>query len=461
MKEKNTDMQGKSSLQERAERAASLFPDTARKSIVIEFAGTPKAGKTTTLGQINTFLKRCGFKVEIVVERASVCPIKDKKHVNFNVWTACTTLSQLLEKTQTPPRPDDPHILILDRGIFDSICWLRLMEGLQRLRLAEREAMEKFLTISDWRERITGVILMTASPADSMQREQGMLPVSGARGSIMNEAVLEKMSIVAKDTAKDMRDFFRVFEVSTSTKETKNAPKETAEKVLDLILSLIEEQLQENILYLPKETVKSFFNGATTIDRQATEGLIEVFHSSGEYAPRKEVEADTGKVQALPIVVVRNASGQILRLRRREKTKDNPLHEKVVVWAGGHVRQEDNENGSPLLKCITRELEEELRLRITPEAVSLLGTVYLEEGTSSLKHVAIVYEWRAPSDEVEVALSNAEFFERRGNSLSGKFVDVADIVADINEGKHYEPWSILIMTEFIAKDSPRLQPRLL
>ena len=151
MNHKKTDMQGKSSLQERAERIASLFPDTARKPIVIEFAGTPKAGKTTTLGQINTFLKRCGFKVEIVVERAGVCPIKDKKHVNFNIWTACTTLSQLLEKTQTPPGPEDPHILILDRGIFDSICWLRLMEHLQRLRPSERKIVEEFLTIPDWR----------------------------------------------------------------------------------------------------------------------------------------------------------------------------------------------------------------------------------------------------------------------------------------------------------------------
>ncbi len=111
----------KSNLQKRAEKAAEMFPDTARNPIVVEFAGVPKAGKTTTIAQIQAFLKRCGFKVEVVIERASICPIKDKKHVNFNIWTACTTLAQILEKTQTPPRPDDPQILILDRGIFDSL----------------------------------------------------------------------------------------------------------------------------------------------------------------------------------------------------------------------------------------------------------------------------------------------------------------------------------------------------
>lgn len=453
-------IQNKSNLQERAERAASLFPETARKTIVIEFAGTPKAGKTTTLSQINTFLKRCGFKVEIVVERASVCPIKDKKHVNFNIWTACTTLSQLLEKTQTPPRAEDPQILILDRGIFDSICWLRLMERLQRLRPSERKIVEDFLVIPDWRERITGVILMTASPADSMQREQGMLPVVGARGSIMNESVLQQMTIVARETAKDMQALFRVFEVSTSDEETKNKPQFTAEKVAELVLSLIEQQLQEEILHLPRTEVKGVFQSATTIDVNSARDLVAIFQSSGKYAPRQEVEADTGLVQALPVVVVRNASGQVLRLRRRERSEANPLHEKMVVWAGGHVRREDNHTGQAILKCITRELEEELRLRVTADSVTLLGAVYLEDGKSSVKHVAIVYEWRAPTDDVEVALSNAEFFERRGTSLSGKFVGLDEIVQEMNTAHNEEPWSDYIIREFLSKDAHHIQSRL-
>src|SRR5437868_1836171 len=131
----------KSQLQLRAERAAEQFALTSRKPIVIEFAGLPKAGKTTTLSALQAFLRRCGFRVEIVVERASVCPIRDKKHANFNVWTAATTLAKILEKTQNPPCADDPHILILDRGIFDSLCWLALMERLERIRPKERQTI--------------------------------------------------------------------------------------------------------------------------------------------------------------------------------------------------------------------------------------------------------------------------------------------------------------------------------
>ena len=74
----------KSSLKKRTEAAAARF-NGARKPVVMEFAGVPKAGKTSTLGQVQAFLKRCGFRVEVVVERASICPIRDKKHASFNV----------------------------------------------------------------------------------------------------------------------------------------------------------------------------------------------------------------------------------------------------------------------------------------------------------------------------------------------------------------------------------------
>ena len=87
----------KSVLQVRAESLAEEFKKKGRRPVVIEFAGAPKAGKTTTLSTLQAFLKRCGFKVEVVIERASVCPIRDKKHANFNIWTACTTLAQILE----------------------------------------------------------------------------------------------------------------------------------------------------------------------------------------------------------------------------------------------------------------------------------------------------------------------------------------------------------------------------
>lgn len=450
----------KSELQKRAERAAELFPGVARKPIVIEFAGVPKAGKTSTINQIQAFLKRCGFKTEIVIERASICPIKDKKHVNFNIWTACTTLAQLLEKTQTPPRPEDPQILILDRGIFDSLCWLRMMERLNRLRPNERRTVQTFLEVADWRERISGVILMTASPGDSMAREQGLLPVEGGQGSIMNSDVLNQMSEVFKATADELKGLFRIFAVDTSSDGKAPTAKRTAELVADKVLSWIEELLEENILSLPKSSVESAFGSSKAISDSSAGKLIDLFQSHGTFIPRSQVEADQGRVQALPIVVVRNSVGEVLRLRRRESVSSNPLHEKIVIWAGGHVRREDSRDGCSIQTCAIREIEEELRLRLEGSSLKLLGAVYVKEGTSG-KHVAIVYEWRARTDDVAVALSNAEFFERRGTSLSGKFVALDKIIEDLNQGKMGEQWSDEIVRSFLVEDQRKLIPKLL
>lgn len=156
----------KSALQVRAEELGIQFRAAQRPTLVVEFAGVPKAGKTSTLNQVYAFFRRCGFKCEIVVERASVCPIRDKKHFNFNVWTASTTLSQLLDKTQNPPRVDDPDILFLDRGLFDAVCWLSLLERLGRITPDDRKKTDAFLLIDDWTTRISGIVAMACTRFD-------------------------------------------------------------------------------------------------------------------------------------------------------------------------------------------------------------------------------------------------------------------------------------------------------
>lgn len=441
----------KSDLQLRAERAAVQFADRARKPIVIEFAGVPKAGKTTTLNQVQAFLKRCGFRTEVVVERASVCPIRDKKHANFNVWTSSTTLAQLLEKTQEPPRADDPHILFLDRGIFDSICWLTMMEHLARIRHNDREVIEQFLRLNDWRRRITGVIVMTASPRDAMKREKGFLPVEDTKGSIMNEEVLQQVVETTRVCTERLKDEFRIYQVNTSSGDTKENPERTAEVVADIVLTLIEEQIQEDILCIEKSHINNLFEGKPCLLNPEAKKVEKAFVNHGRFSPRAHVEQEHSLLQALPVVIVRNKSGDILRLRRREKRSDNPLHQKVVIWAGGHVRKEDAANGSSLLQCAVRELEEELRLNIELSDLRLVCAIYIDSGERTSKHVAIAYEWRAETDDVAVALSSAEFFERRGTSLSGKFVSVRELSQDVENEKLTELWSVELLRQCLAK----------
>lgn len=442
----------KSSLQDRAERAAALFRDRARKPLVIEFSGVPKAGKTTTLTEVQGYLKRCGFRTEVIVERASVCPIRDKKHANFNIWTLCTTLANILEKTQNPPRPDDPQILFLDRGLFDSICWLTMMERLSRIRKEDREAIQRFLSIDDWRRRVSAVVVMLTSPSDAMAREQGMLPVMdrNSGGSIMNAEVLQQVRDVNKECAERLKRDFRIFQIDTSEGETRDRQR-TAEVVADLVVGLVEEQIDEKILSYPKELVSKTFADNNYISRDQAERFIRSDRS--DFRVRDEVEKDKSRVQALPIIVVRNADGDVLRLRRREKTSDNPLHDKVVLWAGGHVRHEDDANCDPLVRCAVRELEEELRLQIGMSDLVPVGALYFANGGSTSQHVAIAYEWRAATNDVSIVLSRSEFYERRGTSLSGQFASVDKLADDVRARRLKEPWSVELVRKHLARAS--------
>jgi predicted NUDIX family phosphoesterase/predicted ATPase len=447
--------QEKTDLQIRAEGICEKFKTAARRPIVIEFSGSPKAGKTTIVNQIAGFLKRCGFRVKVVVERAGICPIRDKKDSTFNIWTLCHSLAALLEDTQEPPAPNDPDILILDRGIFDTTCWLSMLEKLSRLDAEDRKTIEKFILLNRWRARISRVFLLTARPEDSLEREQGLLKVV-AEGSIMNNSVLQQMLDNSLACAEKHKNEFRIVQVDTSTKYDK--PEKSAKFVLESTLDCLEEHLAEPVLHLPVSDVEPFFKSGNTLQADEARRVLELFGKTGQYKPREVVEPDLNLVQALPVVVVRNKNGDILQLRRKERDEKNPLHNKIVIWAGGHVRDEDGSNGSAVLRCLVREVKEELKLDISQNDLVLVGAIWHRHATGKTsQHLAIVFEWRAKTNEVAVSLSNAEFFERRGTSLSGKFISVKQI-KDVTE---YEPWSAAIISDLLKDLAASKQPSLL
>jgi predicted NUDIX family phosphoesterase len=188
--------------------------------------------------------------------------------------------------------------------------------------------------------------------------------------------------------------------------------------------------------------------------------LAGLFVKSGNFKPREEVEADKTRVQALPVVVVRDKSGRVLRLRRKERTGQNPLNENIVIWTGGPVRKEDAASGDSMLQCALREIQEELRLGLEPHELKLRGAVCSGRvGERTQKHVAIVYEWKAKNDDAAIALSGGEFFDGRGTVLSGTFVPLKNLARDVDDGKIAEEWSVEIVRELLARDfkfSPRL-----
>ncbi|MGI9347134.1 MAG: hypothetical protein ACR2PV_04025 [Gammaproteobacteria bacterium] len=435
---------------ERACQVAQKYRTLARKPIVIEFAGVPKAGKTSNIAQVQSFFKRCDFNVQTVVEMASLCPIRDKKHPNFNIWTACSTLAQLLEKTQSPPRSGDPDILFLDRGVFDAICWMRLMnENFSRLDGNAYEAIEKFLSMPQWRQLTAAVFVMVASPGESIKRERGtLIPPNMPLGSIMNEDVLGAIQGNIKRAMKEHQNF-NIYKVDTSLSALDDL-KKSSKYIADIVLSCVERHLNEDILHLDKNVVSDLFCGNRYIDKEQAGRLKEVFLQKGVYKPRQEVEADPAKVQAIPVVVVRDYYGKFLYLTRRENDHQNSLDKKKVIWAGGHVRKEDDTNGDAIIQCAKRELTEELRLSVTDNNLKLMGAIYVDTPSKIAQHAAIVYEWQAPSKHVGIVVSGAEFQEKRGTSvkIDKRFYPLQELIANVENKRLQEDWSVEIINQY-------------
>jgi 8-oxo-dGTP pyrophosphatase MutT (NUDIX family) len=188
----------------------------------------------------------------------------------------------------------------------------------------------------------------------------------------MNRDVLEQTLTTTKECVDRLKEKFRIFQVDTSNGTGRNGPKKTAEAVADIVLNLIEEQLAENILHVDKESVISLFKKRSILTGDEGAAILAKF-AGGRFSPREQVESDATAVQALPVVVVRNKSGEILRLRRKERVETSSLHQKLVIWAGGHVRQEDASNGDAIRLAAQRELQEELRLSVEIEELNFLG----------------------------------------------------------------------------------------
>ena len=92
-----------------------------RRPLLIEFCGSPKSGKSTTINSLNIFLKRNGFKTILLTERASICPIENKIHPFFNIWTLSSAVAEIIKNIDLGK--DKIDIIISDRGLFDSLCW--------------------------------------------------------------------------------------------------------------------------------------------------------------------------------------------------------------------------------------------------------------------------------------------------------------------------------------------------
>lgn len=108
-----------------------------RKPFMVEFTGTPEAGKTTTIRNVANKLVSVGYKVSVLQESAERLPHEIPKGTwEANLWMHFQTTAEILRTSYI-----QADIILIDRGLVDSNFYGKkfLWEG-----VATEEQYEKF-----------------------------------------------------------------------------------------------------------------------------------------------------------------------------------------------------------------------------------------------------------------------------------------------------------------------------
>lgn len=268
------------------QRAQELYPvllRQARRPFVLEITGTPKAGKTTLIGMLDSFLRACGWRVHVLRERASECPLPMKGHFFFNTWTTGTMLAGLLDAV------DREHdVVILDRGIFDALIWLRMQEKQGQVSQDEKAAFERFVMLKRWRQLVDRVCLIETEPAVAMKRENHSRLMRRS-GSIMNRGRLADFNSAMRRLARDSRTDFDLVTMSN-----KAGAKEGALDLIDTVLTCVRDWCDPQIAVIARDDAAGLVpRGAEPWSRSVQTKLFQRVR----FRQRSAVETDDRWVQ--------------------------------------------------------------------------------------------------------------------------------------------------------------------
>jgi predicted NUDIX family phosphoesterase len=421
-----------------------------KRPIVIEFSGSPKSGKTSCINSLELFLKRNGFSVEIVQERASVCPVEDKHSPLFNIWTVSSSITGMVGVLARKNINCD--VLILDRGIFDAFCWFNWLLSKNKLDKKQSEAIETFLfTVMDlFMNRVDIVFAFTVNPDISIEREFAIL-LTDKPGAIMNQKVLGEYLKSVNDTKHDKSRYFHtVFDIDTSNINQDQVGK----KVTDITLKTLYDLLVEKIGYFEiTNTLQYKLNKKRIFEySELSEELIDI-----KFDLRDKVEKAKNFLQPVPIVVITNKShDKVLTIRKNPKatSENSPEKNKLLCYVGGHPRLEDLTDASShdfLTICkyaLQREVWEEIGISSLVLSEVQPFFIYTPDTEKSKQHIGVCFLVEMDTDSLKMNLDPHELVLNKGTSKSGRFQDVNTLNYLENE---FESWSIEILSSCFKK----------
>jgi predicted NUDIX family phosphoesterase len=414
-----------------------------RRPIIIEFCGSPKSGKTACINSLDLFLRRNNFRTKILNERASVCPVQNKYDPLFNIWTVTSTIAELSEVLSNQSKNYD--VVILDRGIFDALCWFKWLIKNNHLDCDNYNSITSFLTMNRWKSAIDLIYVFIADPNVSLDREYANL-LTRKTGSIMRSEILLNYKETIVETCKEYGTMFRKIEqYDTSNKPLNNVNYEVTKNILEILY----RNTAEKIGYINLSDINN--------------SLPETFYLSEIIKPsmfvnfdiRKDIEINDKKIQPIPILVITNKNRDkvLVVMKRKSISLASAESGKYMIYVGGHIREEDASHlKEPDIRSIIRitlqrEVKEETGIDFVPNEQYDPMCIWVRSNDRSKKHMAICYMMEIDFDALNIKIDHNEFYTTY-KSMSGKGTELDKIV---NVSYKMEEWSQLILQKIFNR----------
>lgn len=333
-------------------------------------------------------------------------------------------------------------VLILDRGIFDALCWFQWLVDNKKMEKEQKEITEKFLLMEEFIKCIDIVFAFCVSPKVSIEREYATL-LTDKLGSIMNEKVLGEYLESIEHTIVNKSDFFhKVFKIETSCKNQDEVGKE----VTTITLETLKDLLMERIGYFEKNEK---LNEVLLSQKVFDDNRLEKVLSTIKFDLRNKVEENFDFLQPIPIAIITNKKkNKILVIKKNKNavSASSPERDKILLYIGGHSRYEDTTEVtshdfiSICKSTLKREIKEEIGISIALNGIQPFY-IYTPTNERSAKHLAVCFFVPIDEEGIKLRLDSNELILNKGKSKSGKFLTVDEICQE----PELEQWSKMIL----------------
>lgn len=429
-----------------ADKARKLLPilrRQARRPYIVEFSGTPKAGKTSVLHVINRFLKDCGYQVHVMGERAADCPVAMKGHFFFNTWTTTTMLASMIERLES-----EADVLLLDRGIFDALVWLEVQLRAHQVTPAEDEVFRRFVLLDRWRKLTDLTFVLNVSSGKALERENRDLLLSRS-GTIMSARPLENYNQVLDHVQKREHQRFNFFKVDTTGH---SSARESSIVVAEALVGCIAEWADPEVAALPREVVEGLFGDNRVLRIVDVMATVEA-----ELVFRRRSQMGEDFVGLVGAVVLRHMGKMLLLHRAAAADEKREVFGSHVLWKGCHILGTPSEASGLqgyAANAIQNRLKEDFHLaQINAEDLAPKYLIWNRRDSRDAHHLGVFFDLEIQSPELADTLEKKVFKRERNRTKLGgdRFVSVSELQERVRGSElELESWSTELLA-FITK----------